>query len=122
MVHTDLGLHNIAVDPATLTVCGLFDYECAAWADGHHDFRYFVFDYGRYELLDAAIAVYEATLNRRIDRRRVFLYNAACALTYLADRAGTGPEDRPCGRTLVEDVQWSKQAIATALDVALGDL
>jgi aminoglycoside phosphotransferase (APT) family kinase protein len=122
LVHTDLGLHNMAFDPATLKVCGLFDYECAAWADRHHDFRYLVFDYGRYELLDAAISVYEATLNRSIDRRRVFLYNAACALTYLADRAGTGPQDRPCGRTLAEDERWSKHAIATALDVAPGDL
>src|SRR5262249_44180644 len=69
LVHTDLGLHNIAVDPATLKVHGLFDYECAAWADRHHDFRYLVFDYVRYELLDAAISVYEVILNRSIDRR-----------------------------------------------------
>jgi aminoglycoside phosphotransferase (APT) family kinase protein len=117
LVHTDLGLHNIAVDPATLRVWGLFDYECAAWADRHHDFRYLVFDYGRYELLDAAISAYEAALNRSIDRKRVFLYNAACALTYLADRAGTGPEERPCGRTLAEDIRWSKHAIPAALDV-----
>jgi Ser/Thr protein kinase RdoA (MazF antagonist) len=122
LVHADLGFHNIAIDPTTLKVCGIFDYECAAWADRHHDFRYLVFHQNRFELLDAAISVYEATLHRRIDRGRVFLYNAACAIAYLADRAGTGPEDRPCGRTLAEDVRWSKQAIATAMDVALVDL
>ena len=122
LVHTDVGFHNLAIDPTTLKVCGLFDYEGAAWADRHHDFRYLVFDRSRFELLDAAVSVYEAALNLRIDRRRVFLYNAACAITFLADRAGTGPEDRPCGRTLDEDVRWSKSAIATALDVAVGDL
>jgi len=122
LVHTDVGFHNIAIDPATLKVCGLYDYEGAAWADRHHDFRYLVFGQSRFELLDAGISVYEATLNRRIDRRRVFLYHAACAITFLADRAGTGPEDRPGGRTLAKDVRWSKHAIATGLDVALGDL
>ncbi len=123
LVHTDVGFHNMAIDPASLKVCGLFDYEGAAWADRHHDFRYLIFDLaklGRFEVLDAAISVYEAALNRRIERRRIFLYNAACAITFLADRAGTGPEERPCGRTLAEDLRWSKCAIATALDPGLG--
>jgi len=109
LVHTDVGFHNMAIDPASLKVCGLFDYEGAAWADRHHDFRYLIFDLaklGRFEVLDAAISVYEAALNRRIERRRIFLYNAACAITFLADRAGTGPEERPCGRTLAEDLRW----------------
>jgi hypothetical protein len=75
-----------------------------------------VFEHGPHQLLDAAISVYEATLHCSIDRRRVFLYNALCALTYLADRAGTAPGDRPCGRTLPEDLQWSKHAIAVTLD------
>jgi hypothetical protein len=65
--------------------------------------------------------VYEAALNRRIERRRVFLYNAACAVAFLAQRASTGPEDRPCGRTLAEDLRWSRQAIAAALDCKPAD-
>jgi hypothetical protein len=32
-------------------VHGLFDYEGAAWADRHHDFRYLAFDLDRDELL-----------------------------------------------------------------------
>jgi len=121
LVHTDVGFHNIAIEPTSLKVCGLFDYEGAAWADRHHDFRYLVFDLDRLELLDAAISVYEAAVNRRIARGRVFLYNAACAITFLAHRAGTGAEDRPCGRTLAEDLGWCKHAIATALDPRLED-
>lgn len=115
LVHADLGFHNIAFDPISLKACGLFDYEGAAWADRHHDFRYLVFDFERFELLDAAISAYEAALSRKIERRRIFLYNAACAVTYLADRAGTGPDERPAGRTLAEDLRWSKESIAKAL-------
>jgi aminoglycoside phosphotransferase (APT) family kinase protein len=121
LAHSDLSFHNMAIDAASLKLCGLFDYEDAAWADRHHDFRYLVFDFDRCELLDAAISVYEAALNRRIERRRAFLYNAACAVAFLAQRASTGPEDRPCGRTLAEDLRWSRQAIAAALDCKPAD-
>jgi hypothetical protein len=116
LVHTDVGFHNMAIDEKSLTVRGLFDYDGAAWADRHHDFRYLIFELGRFELLDAAISVYEGVLKRRIERSRILLYNAACAITFLADRAGTGPDERPCGRTLAEDLRWSKGALAAALD------
>jgi aminoglycoside phosphotransferase (APT) family kinase protein len=113
LVHTDVGFHNMVIDPDSIKPCGLFDYEGAAWADCHHDFRYLIFDLDRFEILDAAIAGYEAVANRRIARSRVLLYNAACAITFLADRAGTAPpEERPCGRTLAEDLRWAKRAIS----------
>jgi aminoglycoside phosphotransferase len=114
LVHGDLGLHNIGIDLAAGAVHGVFDYEGAAWADRHHDFRYLVLDTDRDELFDAAAAVYERATQRPIERERVLLYNAACAVTFLADRAGTRPEERPCGRTLVEDLRWSRYAIARA--------
>ena len=115
LVHTDVGFHNLGIDPTSHTVQGIFDYEGAAWADRHHDFRYLVLDLDRYELLDAAVSVYEPMVGYRIKRGRVLLYNAACAVTFLAYRAGTRPEDRSCGRTLAEDVRWSRLAIARAL-------
>ena len=112
LVHTDVGFHNLAIDPLTHTAHGLFDYDGAAWADRHHDFRYLVFDTDRYELLAAAVSAYEAVVGHHIHRERVFLYNAACAITFLAYRAGTKPEERSCGRTLDEDLRWSRLAIA----------
>ena len=115
LVHTDVGFHNMAIDPKSFAVHGIFDYDGAAWADRHHDFRYLVFDIDRYEMLDAATSVYEAVVGRSIRRDRVLLYNAACAISYLAYRAGTEPEERSCGRTLAEDLRWSKHAIAKAL-------
>ena len=115
LVHTDVGLHNLGIDLDTRVVHGIFDYDGAAWADRHHDFRYLVLDLDREELFDAAASVYEPRVGRHIDRDRVRLYNAACAVCFLAYRAGTAPDERSCGRTLAEDLRWSSHAIARAL-------
>jgi hypothetical protein len=115
LVHTDVGLHNLAIDSASYAVHGIFDYDGAAWADRHHDFRYLVFDFDRYDLLEAARSVYERVVGQQIQRYRVLLYNAACAVTYLAYRAGIAPEEQSCGRTLAEDLCWSKHAISKVL-------
>ena len=114
LVHADLGLHNIAFDPASGNVNGIFDYEGAAWSDRHHDFRYLIFDFESYALFDAATEAYERLVGRAIRRERVVLYNAACAITFLAFRAGKAPEERWCGRTLAEDLRWSHGAITAA--------
>ena len=37
LVHGDLGLHNLALDPETDAVDGIFDYDGVAWADRHHN-------------------------------------------------------------------------------------
>jgi hypothetical protein len=60
LVHTDVGFHNLGIDPRTFAVQGIFDYEGAAWADRHHDFRYLVLDFDRYDTLDAASEAYES--------------------------------------------------------------
>lgn len=115
LVHTDVGFHNLGIDPKSFEVHGIFDYDGAAWADRHHDFRYLVFALDRYEMLEAATSVYEAVVGCPIRRDRVLLYNAACAISYLAYRAGTEPEERSCGRTLAEDLRWSRHAITKVL-------
>jgi aminoglycoside phosphotransferase (APT) family kinase protein len=114
LVHADVGFHNLAIDGESRTVRGIFDYEGAAWADRHHDFRYLVVDFDRDEMLEAACAVYEPVVGLPIRHDRVFLYNAACAVTFLAYRAGHSPGERWCGRTLAEDLAWSTEAIARA--------
>jgi hypothetical protein len=112
MVHGDVGLHNLAFDPATDTVNGIFDYDSAAWADRHHDFRYLLFDVDREDMLDSALEVYEPATDRQINRDRVRLYNAACAISFLAFRIGTPPDQRSCGRTLAEDLRWVRTAVS----------
>jgi hypothetical protein len=111
LVHTDLGLHNLAFAPETMDVRGVFDYEDAAWADRHFDFRYLVFDFDGDQLLDAALAVYEPAVGQRLSRERILLYNAVCAFCHLAYRRGTRPEDKSCGRTLAEDLRWTQHAL-----------
>jgi hypothetical protein len=111
LVHGDLGLHNLALDRAD-AVNGVFDYDGAAWADRHHDFRYLLFDVDREDMLDAALRVYEPAVARSLDRHRIRLYNAACAIGFLAFRAGVPPEQKSCGRTLVEDLHWTRTALA----------
>ena len=72
LVHTDVGFHNLGIDPGSRVVHGIFDYDGAAWADRHHDFRYLVFDFDRYDLLDAALSIYEPLTGHNIQRERVF--------------------------------------------------
>jgi hypothetical protein len=112
LVHGDLGLHNLALDPETDAVNGVFDYDGAAWADRHHDFRYLLFDVGREDMLDAALEVYEPAIGQSLNRDRIQLYNAACAITFLAFRVGVPPEQKSCGRTLAEDLRWVRAALA----------
>ena len=111
LVHSDLGLHNIAVDPRTAEVQGVFDYDGAAWADRHHDFRYLVFDRKGDDMLEAALEVYEPAVGVQLDRARIRRLNAACAISFLAFRCGTPPEARSCGRTLAEDLDWVRHAL-----------
>jgi hypothetical protein len=115
LVHSDVGFHNLGIDARSLFVHGLFDYDGAACADRHHDFRYLLFDVDRYDLFDAARRVYEPLVGRAILRDRAELYNAACAVTYLAYRLGAHPEQRSCGRTLAQDLRWSRHAISRVI-------
>jgi len=112
LLHTDLGFHNMALDPETLDVRGVFDYDSTAWADRHHDFQYFIYLPGREEVLEAALAVYEPAMGLKIDRKRVLLYNAACAIGFMANRHGIPPEQNWCGRTFEGDLEWTLGAMA----------
>ena len=115
LVHGDLGFHNVAFDPASYDVRGVFDYDGVAWADRHFDFRYLPFALGHEEMLDAALAVYEPTVGLTLSRERIRLYNAGAAVSYLAYRDGVAPEQRWCGRTLDEDLAWVRHALAACL-------
>ena len=114
LAHTDLGFHNAVIDPQSGAVAGVFDFDSAAHCDAHHDFRYLLLDQTDEGLLEGALAVYEAATGVTIDRERVRLFNAACAVAALAHRAGSSPEEKPAGRTLAEDLRWTSMALARA--------
>jgi Ser/Thr protein kinase RdoA (MazF antagonist) len=111
LVHGDIGFHNIAVDPETCDVQGVFDYKDAAWADRHDDFRYLLFDVERDDMLEAALAVYQPAAARTLSRARIALSNAASAASFLAFRDGVPPDQPWCGRTLEQDLAWTRTAI-----------
>lgn len=111
LTHGDLGFHNIAF-AANGSVAGIFDYDDAAFSDRHDDFEFLLFDQRADVLLLAAISSYTTAGGAPIEPRRVALFNAANAVGFLADRLGSGPMDRPAGRTLGEDLSWTRAALA----------
>jgi aminoglycoside phosphotransferase (APT) family kinase protein len=112
LVHADVGLHNMAVDPVSYQVVGLFDYGGAAFGDRHHDFAYMIFPPARESMLQGALATYESATGIKIDRDRVRLLNAIAAIGFLAFRRGQPPEEAWCGRTLDQDLAWTTAALA----------
>jgi aminoglycoside phosphotransferase (APT) family kinase protein len=116
LVHADVGLHNIAFDPATDEVAGIFDYEGAAFADRCHDFKYLIIGLPGEALFEAAVAAYEPLAGVAIDRDRARVLHAAAAIAFLAFRAGHAPVEPWCGRTLAEDLAWTGDAL-TALGI-----
>jgi hypothetical protein len=48
---------------------------------------------------------------RRLDRDRIRLYNAACAVSFLAYRNGVSADEKSCGRTLAEDLAWVRGSL-----------
>ena len=111
LTHGDLGLHNLALAPDG-TVAGIFDYDDAALGDRHADFRYLLFDTLGDAMLEAAIAAYRTAGAPAIDPARIALFNAACAIGFLADRRGSTPDERPAGRTLEADLAWTRLALS----------
>jgi aminoglycoside phosphotransferase (APT) family kinase protein len=116
LLHGDFGLHNL-VFRSDFSVAGVFDYSDASLGDCHYDFRSLVLDVGEQELFKAACTAYQHETGRVIDQQCVFLYNAVLALSYLAYRAGTSPEAISCGRNLQQDLRWTRNSIARALDL-----
>jgi aminoglycoside phosphotransferase (APT) family kinase protein len=113
LAHTDFGFHNMVVT-ADGAVAGVFDYDEAARTDRHYDFRYLLLDDKDDTLLIAAIEAYEAAGGSPIDMSRVRLLNAASAVGFLAWRGDARPDEKPAGRTLAEDLRWTRMALERA--------
>ena len=115
LVHGDLGAYNLAVNPATGEVQGVFDYGEAAFGDRHQDFKYLLFHRPEEQvMLEAAIQSYEGATRIMLDRGRIRYFNAIGAIGFLGFRFGHAPEERWCGRTLEEDVEWTTTALEAA--------
>lgn len=109
--HTDLGLHNLVVDPESGMPRGIIDFDAAAYVDRHLDFRYCVLDSHDTSLLDRALKSYFDATGRTLETKKIHLHNALSACSYLASRVGHEASERWCGRTLVEDSAWVDAAL-----------
>jgi aminoglycoside phosphotransferase (APT) family kinase protein len=114
LVHADLGLHNAVVDPDTMRVTGVIDWEGAVFGDRHQDFAFMVFQQPEEPMLEGALSAYEPVTGMKIDRDRVLLLNAVAAIGFLSFRYGHAPEEAWCGRTLEQDLAWTHKALAIA--------
>lgn len=113
LAHTDFGFHNMVVT-AEGAVVGMFDYDEASLTDRHYDFRYLLLDDRDDTLLVSTVAAYEGAGGQPIDLGRIRLLNAAAAVAFLALRGDAGPEEKPAGRTLAEDLRWTRMALERA--------
>ena len=100
LIHGDVGLHNPAVDPRSDAVNDFFDFDGAVLAHRHHDFRYLLFDDDREDMLNAALEICEPAAGRTVDRERIRLCNATCAVSFLAFSG------HPCG----PEIRWPNVA------------
>lgn len=119
LVHGDLGFHNVALSPETQMLSGIFDWAEACWSDYHLDFRHLLAGIDHQTLFEAAVSSYTASGGRPIMRSRVLLYNAVWAISFLAYRDGVSPDTLWCGRTLTEDLAWTRRALS-ALELSDG--
>jgi hypothetical protein len=115
LVHGDLGPWNLALSAATGEVQGVFDYADAVFGDRHQDFKYMQFHRPEEQvMLEAAIETYEEATRVILDRGRIRFFNATEAIGFLGFRFGHAPEERWCGRTFNEDVEWTTSALEAA--------
>ena len=90
LVHGDLWGGNMAVDPETGTLLGLFDFDDSGLADRHVDFMYF-HSFGD-DFACRALAAYTATSGRDASWERIATYHAVAAFAALADIRGKGED------------------------------
>jgi hypothetical protein len=94
-------------------VNGIFDYDNAAWADLHHDFRYLLFDVGREDGEDMLEAARAFTSLQRVDRSIVPCSTLPRGLiNFLSFRAGTPAEQKSYRRTPAEVIRWRRAALS----------
>lgn len=90
LVHGDLWGGNMAVDPETGALRGLFDFDDSGLADRHIDFIYF-HSFGD-DFARRALSAYRDHSGRDASWERVATYHAIAAFAALADMRGKGED------------------------------
>ncbi|HTR51821.1 MAG TPA: aminoglycoside phosphotransferase family protein [Kofleriaceae bacterium] len=80
LVHNDIGTHNLAFDPDSHRVIGIFDFEEAAHGDRHHDAKYLP-SYGP-RITARVLELYRDRTGIELDVPRIRLLHFATALSF----------------------------------------
>ena len=113
LTHGDVGLHDMALDPETGRLLGLFDFEEAALDDRHADL-YGLHSYGD-AFVEQALDAYAAAAGVRPSARRAALYHLLGAFEALAGALATGDPEWVARR-----LRWVRGALADTPGRLLG--
>jgi aminoglycoside phosphotransferase len=91
LVHGDIWGGNLAVDPETGALNGLFDFADAGLADRHLDLMY-IHSFGP-TFTERLFRTYEAETGTAVSLQRTALYHAIAAFSALADMANQGEDN-----------------------------
>ena len=113
LTHGDVGLHNMAIDPGTGRLLGLFDFEEAALDDRHADL------YGLHSYGDAfaewVLDAYAAASGVRPSVRRAALHHLLGAFEALAGALARGEPEM-----VARQLSWVRDALAGSPGRLLG--
>ena len=105
LVHGDVGTHNLAFDPVTRRVTGLFDFEEASCADRHFDFKYLP-SYGP-RVTQLVLDDYRDRTGVAIDVPRMRILHLMTALSFWAWREeDPDAHDRLSSRNRDQALAW----------------
>lgn len=113
LTHGDPWAGNFALDPETGRLVGMFDFEDAALADRHADFRY-LHSFGD-GYAERVLEAYAAASGVRPSIRRAALYHMLAAFEALSDAVATGKPDKVAYR-----LGWVRDALTGAPGRLLG--
>jgi aminoglycoside phosphotransferase (APT) family kinase protein len=113
LIHGDACAANLAIDPGTGRLVGMFDFEYAALTDRHEDF-YSLHSFGD-AFAERVLDAYAAASGVRPSIRRAALHHVYAALYALSGALATGDPDK-----VANQLRWVRGALAGTPGQLLG--
>lgn len=114
-LHGDFGVHNMALNPESLELNGIFDFEEASFGDRHWDLKY-LYSYSE-TFISNLLHEYQEVTGVTLSKDKLVLYHALTATAFLANRIDQPAGDYICGRTLEQDLRWTNEAVRRAWSI-----
>lgn len=118
-LHGDFGVHNMAFDPQSFELLGVFDFEESYVGDPHWDLKY-LHSY-RPSFVTSLLEAYSKASGKQISRNRVALIHAFTTVSFLASRLDRPANQGVAGRTLSQDLAWTEEALGRIAQISQGN-